>query len=111
MQLTVWHIITGLSLILNALLLTVIWFIKKWMNDIETRLRQIEDKQQEIEVEVGDVKTNYNDKFKSVELSIKRTENNVIREISDLKTHMAEVFVPQSFCKFIQDQKPKGGFG
>ena len=75
------------------------------MNEIESRLTKMEVNQRDVEKAQEQQKLNYVERFKGVELKIKQSENNIIREISDLKAHLTEVFVPKEFCKYVQEQK------
>jgi S-adenosylmethionine hydrolase len=109
-NLTVWHGISVLSVILSTAIMIVGYFIKKWMKRVEVQLEKLEENYKTIETEQNQQKLNYIDRFQSVELKIERTEKNIINVINDLKDHITETFVSKSFCQFIQEHKPKGNF-
>ena len=104
-MITPWNIIAVLSLILNLAFIIIGFFTKRWMDNVDKRLVEIDAEQDEIKKEQAEQKLNYIDRFGSVESKIDRTEKNIIQVISELKDHLADTFVSQKFFQFIQEQK------
>ena len=105
MEITVWHGITVTTLILNLAILVIGFFIKRWMDNVDKKLEKIEGEYDEIKDEQSKQKLNYIDRFGTIESKIDRTEKNIIKEIAELKDHLADTFVPKDFCRFIQERK------